>query len=560
MRFSVILCAAMVAACTPSDETPSPEDVVTSSPPPGTVTNRPAGDYANLHIDLGDGERPVQLSALFVASTPGYVNLAQCAIHEDAPCLPSLPAIEEQFVVQPTNLSVDREFVTTRFQGREIAFAGYTLPYREDRDNGFGYYNLTLEDEEPAPRGFADVAWDGQWAAFEASNLLEVQAPLQLEFPRSGAFIKFHNDERVPFEWVPSGKGLLTLVVSSVSGLERMYLLEDDGYFELDTDSLGLTGLSEDVSFRFVRWDVNKITEDGHAIDLLATSSATFEGEYFNIGPREHVAPAQGCAEASGLDPLGTGGYWGELDSSFSSSYDPDCLAPGCGNGYEGFYKVEVPPKTLLQVDYIAHQDSGAVYLLSDCFDPGTCFDGSDFDPVVASSEFLSYFNPSNDLRRFYLTVDATGVGGCTPFSTPTKTRYTLDVALETLVEPPLVDTCEQAEDLVPIAPGNYYAEQVAFGDDLDCPGAALNGSDAVTVVEVPAGATLSVNVNMEGGDPGLYLLFQCDTTCAAAADASLGSQELLTYTNVGTVTERVFLVVDSKDGLLPFFMNISIF
>ena len=82
-----------------------------------------------------------------------------------------------------------------------------------------------------------------------------------------------------------------------------------------------------------------------------------------------------------------------------------------------------------------------------------------------------------------------------------------------------------------------------------------------MTKVEVPAGATISVNVNMVGADPAVYLLYNCTTvtSCAAGNNSSIGSTENVAYTNTSASTEVLYLVVDTATSMAPYMMTIDI-
>lgn len=569
--FITLAVTTLLVACTgqaPAEDT-DPQD------PAGTVpggeipddTGFPPGDLGGFHIDFGTLANPATLSAVFTESSPGFVNLAQCAVNTDVPCLTLFPNDEDEFILPDTSRELDRDTVNTRFLGFEIGFAGYTLNYREDPDNGFGYYSRTLTEKDAPPQGWVGASWGGQWPDFQGDNLLFVSEPMELIFPRPGAHIKFHNGERFPVEWVPTGDGLVTLQVGT-PGNQIMYLLEDDGYYEIVADELGISSQIEDVTFAFTRWDKSNIRKFGHVIDLLSTSKQQFTGEYFNIGNRDELEGADRCAEATGLDPLLAGGFWGDL-GWYEADLNPDefCVNPGCAYGYDGIYKVEVPPKNLLQIEYNVYLDSAAMYLLTDCTDEFSCFRASDLDSNVNAPEFMNYFNPSDDLRRFYLIVDSTGDGGCPTrgSSGPVKSYYTLDVGLDPLTEPDMYDSCVDAEDAAPIFPGNYYAERTAYLNDLNpgvggCTASSVRGADAMTPVDVQPGQTLTVNVNMPGADPAIYFLYQCDDafSCPFGSDRSIDEREVASYTNNSGATERIYIVVDSQDGILPYFMSIG--
>ncbi|MBX2801472.1 MAG: hypothetical protein KTR31_27595 [Myxococcales bacterium] len=545
----------------PQVPVPGPEIVDTADWPPG--------DLGGLYYDYRPKTGKAALYGVFLESSPAsFFNLAKCAV-EGPPCLTTLPETEDEFEDIDTSREIDTELVNSRFLGWEIEFAGFVLPFKQDADTGFGYYYRDITGE-PQPEGWLGAKWGGQWEDYENDQELFTGPPVELINPRAGRHIRFHNGQMVPFEWVPIGDGEITLNVNSDFGLERMYTLEDDGYFELDVDDLGIANNVEELSFTFIRWYRVQQERFGHVIEYVASSDATFTAEYFNIGNRDNLPASDRCSTAQGSTPLQSGMWWGDLgdyDASLDSS-DAFCLGGGCAGGFDGIYKVEVDPKHLLQVDYNTYDDSASVYLLSDCEDELSCFVGADFDPDIDAHEFLNYFNPTDVMRRFYLVVDSSG-DNCGGFGdpTPVDTYYTLDVTLDPLFPPDMYDTCAEAEKAYSIPPGNYYAEFVAYTNTLNpgaggCTQSSLPGNEAMTPLELQPNQTVTINVRMPGGDPGIYLLYDCgnEFSCPTGRDASLDDNEIMSYTNQGVSTERLYIVVDSKDGMQPYFMSVNVF
>ncbi len=294
----------------------------------------------------------------------------------------------------------------------------------------------------------------------------------------------------------------------------------------------------------------------GHVVDLITSSDAVFTGEYVNIGNREYLYAADRCGEAGGLDALQSGGWWGRL-GDFSNDLDPNngCLGFGDARGSDAIHRVEVAPKELLSVDYNVYEESASVYLVTDCSDDDTCFTGADFDDQPNGHEYINYFNPSDDTRTVYLIADS---------SVFTDSVYTLDVTLNPLFPPEMYNTCAEAEAAYLSPPGSYYQEFTAYTDTLNpgiggCAGASSPGPDSIMPFEVPAATTVNISVNMPGGDPVIYLLYNCNDafSCPVGADDSLDATEEISYTAGGT-NERVYVVVDSKTGQRPYFLSVT--
>ncbi|HHO49305.1 MAG TPA: hypothetical protein ENK18_00140 [Deltaproteobacteria bacterium] len=568
MRSVLSIAAACLIGCAGNNQTTPSTDLTTFPTPPPEVldTGWPAGDLGNMMLTHHVGSGVTKIYGVFTESSPGFINLAECAI-EGSPCLTTFPADEDSWIDIDVNRELERDTVTTRFLGYEIRLGDFTMPYREDPNTGFGAYTADVTGE-PRPEGWIGAGWAGQWEEYEGTEDMYVTEPVELIHPQQDGHIAFHNGEYVPIEWVPTGQGLITLTVSSRFVLSRLFLLEDDGYFELDVDSLGLIDDQEDLTFKLTRWDENEIQKFGHVVSFLSTSDTYFTAEYFNIGNRDFLYAADRCGEAQGLAPLQDGEWWGSMAPfSNDTSLEPGCLAPPGGfinwwtdtQGPEGFYKVEVPPKYSLTVDYNVYDESGVIYMVSDCTNiMNTCITGADEGQYENEHEYINFFNETDDTRRMYLVVDS---------DVANSSVFTMDVTLQPLFPPEMVDTCAEAELAYPTFPGNYYADFTAYTDDLNpglggCTARSTPGPESMMPIEVGAGQTLTIDINMPGADPAIYLLYNCNDafSCPVGADLSQGPQESLAYTNAGTSPEVLYIVVDSQVGLQPYFMGINIY
>ena len=144
---------------------------------------------------------------------------------------------------------------------------------------------------------------------------------------------------------------------------------------------------------------------------------------------------------------------------------------------------------------------------------------------------------------------------------------FQLDLNFQLLEEPTMSDTCAgaQAQD-PPLPAGLYFTDYLPYTNVLNpgaggCTGSSLSGPESLTQISIPAGQTLSVVVNMPAGDPGIYLLYNCTNafSCPVGADLRADGTETLAYTNTSSVPETVYLVVDSKFGLSPYFLTIDL-
>ena len=181
---------------------------------------------------------------------------------------------------------------------------------------------------------------------------------------------------------------------------------------------------------------------------------------------------------------------------------------------------------------------------------------------TMLAPERMQYFNATSSTQQLYLVLDgyANQTGG-TMLGT-----FQLDYNVQPLDEPVMHDSCLEAQtSKETLDAGLYYTEYLPYTNLLNpgaggCTGTSLSGPESLTRVTVPPGTTMSAVVNMPGGNPGLYLLYNCTNafSCPVGADQRMDGQEALAYTNTGSVPETLYLVVDSRTALQPYFLTID--
>lgn len=569
---SLLLLGFILTACS-GDPKAEPKPEPEPEAPEVVDTGWPPGDLGNIHIAYHADTDKLDVFALFTESAPSFSNLAQCAI-QGGTCFGAFAEDEDTFEEYDPDQDVERDTIVTRFAGFDLQIGPYKLPYREDPETKFGFYYTngdmpdpdTDELVEPPFGETIGIKWSGEWEPYEGTEDLYVPQPVELLAPPPGTHIVFTNNETLPFEWVPTGEGLVTLSVATQFTLARMYVLEDDGYFGLNVDDLALLSDSDDLTFVLARWSQSTIRKYGHVVELLATSDVSFTGTYLQIGTRLPLDPADECAEAQGSLPLAAGGWWGYLGGAIDSDVTApsSCIGtyPAGSSGADGIFRVNVEPKHAFSVDYNLLDASASVYFVEDCNNTsGTCLNGRDQSPDPNVHEYLQIFNPNDDPQVVYLVIDATGFGD--------TSVYTLDVTDDELLPPELYDTCADAQLApYPLASDNYYSDFLSFTNNLNpgdggCTGTSLTGAEALTRVELQSGQSLTANINMPGGDPALYLLYNCldAFSCPIGSDVGgVSASEQLVYTNYSASPETLYLVIDSKGvGLRPYFLGVSI-
>lgn len=561
-----------LVACSGDDTTVPPPDTHTgTATESGTTlldTAWPVGDIGNLHVAHHVNTGRTEAMGLFIDSSAGFLNMAQCTLFDAIPCIGGLPD-EEDFEDVDRDQEIDPDVVDSRFLGFEVEFGPYTLPYVESPRTGLGYYAADVTDLG-FPTGSIGAKWGGQWEPRRSRDDLEVSEPIELLSPRPGGNFFVVNGTMVPIEWVPTGKGEVTITVADRFTIYRFFHVKDDGYYELDVDQLGLTGDLEDLTVTLTRWDIAEVEWTGHYVREVASSDVFFTLELANVGARDPLYVVDSCNEALGMPPLVTGDYWGRLDD-YGNDLDPSNLGfPNCltetynwyatAHGRDGLVKVDLPAKSIVNLEYTHFTESASVYFVTNCAQSNSCVAGIDADVSPGAPEVLSLFNKTDELERYYLVVDSSND------AERTSEVFTLDVTIDPLLDPEMFDYCTDASTATPtLTTAGYYEEFVSYTADLNpglggCTGTSMPGPEAMMPFTLAAGQTITASLDMEGTNGAIYLLSACDAfSCVAGADLSLSGPEQVVYTNTGATSQDLFLVVDSSAaGLRPFVLGVT--
>lgn len=584
MRSVLALTAALVACSgdgvvvppttTPTGATGDTAPVVTND------TGYELGDMGTLLLTYHQDTRRAYAYGFFAESLTGFPNLAECAV-KDVACYPRLPEDFDVYEEYDPRLKFEPDVFVTRYLGLQVQLGPYNLDYYNapNLDHSFYYADLSQTVRENGWfMGDIGFGWndpDSMWQPpHEPKPDIFVPQLVELQRPAPGEVLYFPNGTRLPIEWVPTGIGETYIRVEQEFGIARVYRVNDDGYWELDIDELGFGEAPETFRIALERWTRNSVRRKGNLIDVASMTDVSFEGNYFNIGNRDPITPADRCAEAQGQAPLGPGAYWGRLAETYQSSLSG--FAP-CTNNYidglDAIIKVVVGPKESLTAVLNMKDQSASLYALETCGGGAieTCVTGSDKSVDNNFSEFIQLFNPTEDTQTRYLIVDSTFPRDEDPGPDLDTGLFTLDITSDVLTEPEMYDSCTEANQGNVLTAGNYYAEFTAFSATLNpgtggCTGTSMPGPEGMATIELAPGQTVDIGAQTTGADIGIYLLTNCtdpfSTPAGACSDVDLGvnQQENVSYTNAGAATERLTLVVDSKSGLQPYFLAINIF
>jgi len=585
MRPLLVLTIALTACSgdgpvTPTTTATTTGDTGSGDTAPVQDTGYELGDMGHLYLTQNLDNGRSYAYGFFAEAITGTPNLAECAA-KDVACLDKLPPDLDACVPYDPRLEFEPAAFINRFLGLQVELGPYKLDYYNapGLEHSFYFADITRQvNEDGWYTGNLGFGWgddDSMWQPpHEPVSDLFVPQPIELQRPSPSSTIFFPNGTRLPVEWVPTGIGEVYIRIAQEFGTAQMCRVIDDGYYEIDTDTLGFGADPEEMTISVERWTRNSVRRKGNILDLASQTSVSFTGNYFNIGNRDKIEPANRCQEAQGQAPLDAGEYWGRIAAP---AYD-NSLA-GISNctgefidGNDAIVKVEVGPKESVSAVLDMADQSASIYAVERCSDPfGTCVIGSDKSLDNAVPEFISLFNATEDPQTRYLVLDATFPPDTDPGPDLDMGIFTLDISREVLTEPPMYDSCSEANSQAVITAGNYYAEFTAFSPLLNpgtggCTGTSMPGPEGMVGIELQPGQTLDVGVQTEGADVGIYLLRDCtdpfSTPTDVCSDVDLGfdQTENLSYTNATAAVERLTLVIDSQNGIQPYFLAINVF
>jgi len=560
---------AVLAACGTSPTSPSTDTTTDTASTTGTATETSTQPQQEL-LGMGslmlvnrivDGEEQRELFGLFIDRHESFINLARCVVDSRA-CFNILPAETDVWVDLDPRLDWEREGAFY-FVGMDIGLGPYTADYAYNDVNRTAYYYRDLSSEKPH-YGASGVRYGVEWDAYSGEDDIALQEPIEVVSPDPYTELQFTEGGRIPFEWTPTGEGDVYLRVTAFN-YERLYWLQDDGYYLFDVDDLGFSAQDEFVRVALGRWNRSQLDNEGYLVDVVDLTEVEWNGGFYTQSSRDELDIADTCLEALGLTPLtDSGSYWGRM-GGFRGDLDPmeegnDCATYNAP-GNEGIVPIEVESMEVVTANYVLRSGDASMYILTDCSDAGTCVRGVD-EYGMLDAERMQYFNATSSTQQLYLVLDAyTNQTGGTMLGT-----FQLDLNVQHLDEPVMHDACLDAQTSKDsLDAGLYYTEYLPYTNLLNpgaggCTGTSLSGPESLTRVTVPPGTTMSAVINMPGGNPGLYLLYNCTNafSCPVGADQRMDSQEALAYTNTGSVPETLYLVVDSSTALQPYFLTID--
>lgn len=550
-----VVLLAGVLGCDGNGNTQPPVDTdsgVTDTDPPGPDrTDEGSVVVLSSQPSVVDDQPHTVLFGMFVETAHGVVNLAECVGAAGGFCTEGLPVNPGDSVVVT---DLDPAFLgslASRDVGSEIRLGPWVGAYGFDSASGLGFYYGTVSDAV-VPSGPMGLTLSGVWGPYSGTNDVIAPTPIEVTNPDPMRAAEFSDAAPVFLEWTPGADGSVFLLLDTPN--ERsLTLLDDDGSESVDLSPFGLTD-GDVVDITLGRWGLGEVDHDGHTVSIEVQSNQVIHGTFRTIGPRDEFSSLYDeCADARVAPSAVPGNYYGDL-SPMTKDLNPG--TGGCtgfqAKGIDGVVPIDLAPDDLLTVNYQLVSDDASLYLLVDCDDVGTCIAGSD-NSLNSGVEQIVFLNSSGSNQRVYAILDA--------FDTVTD-RFNLDIYIDSLGGDILVPTCVEAIDQGPVTTGSFHGTIAGNADllDPDC-AAPAGGGEGILQVYLDAGQTLHATVTAPGGDPKMYLLYNCSIadSCFATAVGTQGNTEDLMYTNNTGFSEFLYLVVDGELNLGEYVLDLTI-
>jgi hypothetical protein len=357
----------------------------------------------------------------------------------------------------------------------------------------------------------------------------------------------FSGADRVYTATVPPGR--TTFIISPDGGTNVSASLIDAPAANCETSPRAcISGVDQSTSTGAVeRISVSNTGTTNRDVLLVVDTSTTAPG-LFSIdrvdGP---LVPGEDCDTAT---DLGDGGVLtGQTTLGFEA--DLNTTNNGCagGSGRDRVYRISVPGGRRLTA--VLGPDGGfnpvldlMVGGLDACY-RRECSAASSAGGTGAV-ETVEFTNGGAAPRTVFLSVDSTSFTGASGAG---------NFDLATTFSPALAgDTCDNA---IPVTNGTMLSASTAMNTrDVQRPSdgdgcQSLAGRDLVYSATVPAGQTLTVALTAVMGDPTVNLIAgpasscRFNAACLAGVDTGgSGGNETLTWTNTGTTSQAVFIVI----------------
>lgn len=267
----------LLFACDPGSATP------TDLPPPVRDTQDTAveeedeledwqltGQYGSIVArwagPLPKGNPTYQIAAVFADDLQAGTAAGLCV--DSGWCLPELPAPGKHVDVQ---MVWEDDASLTQWNGFELEIGDDDIPFVVDAERGRTWYRgpgTVPPDRNPV------VSFDGEWGRYEGLAY-ELLSPMIITQPDASKTLP--RTSPVPFRWAPGGEGQVVLRLEHGEH-KRLYVLEDDGAYDLDLSMLTLDPELR-MDLHFGRWHVTELDVNGNHLQIVSAVEQPFRSE-----------------------------------------------------------------------------------------------------------------------------------------------------------------------------------------------------------------------------------------------------------------------------------------
>src|SRR5688572_11165382 len=283
LRFSLLL----LAACT---DPPENDDDTTDLPTTDTAPIPSFADQGSISLLLlepsfVDPQATTTLAGLFVESTLGWLDLATCVSSPVGICYSEVPATLDSYVLAEASDPSLLASLVTRNVGEEIEVGPWTATYQYDELTDVGFY-YGSRDSGGDPFGSVGPTFPGgEWGVpVDLPELVPFPTQIEVTSHPTDELTEWFADQLVPLRWTPGTEGEIRLLVDA-AGAKRLYVLEDDGAYDLDLAELLLAD-DERVDLVLQRRTDETVDVNGNTLDVEIVSSVVVAGTWSEAGPR----------------------------------------------------------------------------------------------------------------------------------------------------------------------------------------------------------------------------------------------------------------------------------
>lgn len=269
MRIRTLLTIATLVACKGGEPTDSGDGLLWPPSKPFQTTGD-EGSVVLVALDWPENPR-IDVYGMFADDLQGYATGAACA--QDAlPCVREIPE-ELDSQVRANNRAFIPSLSKTRWVGDQVNVGPVFADLVHRTDERIAFYRGT---EDQGPVGSFRIRFGGEWANYDrpavsfANNFRVVEPLLDVgeRLDLSGSPIEFR--------WISNLENEVWLWVQG-SETRQFFHLQDDGYFELRPNELGLEP-AEVVEVGLAAVTREQVDVDGNQLEVLALNGNGWKG------------------------------------------------------------------------------------------------------------------------------------------------------------------------------------------------------------------------------------------------------------------------------------------